>query len=141
LGCWDLLAATDDNLAKFVFELFDVDKSGYLTVIELLELVKIVCGGFGSTSYQYLNLELKKANFKAGDYITFDIFLSYIEQDPVLLSPVSEARDRLRKETLGTKRWVLISKQKLADFGIKSLPNIISDLRSKPACYRLKSFR
>ena len=141
MGCWDLLAATDDNLAKFVFELFDVDKSGYLTVIELLELVKIVCGGFGSTSYQYLNLELKKANFKAGDYITFDIFLSYIEKDTVLLSPVSEARDRLRKETLGTKRWVQISKQKLADFGIKSLPNIISDLRSKPACYRLKSFR
>jgi hypothetical protein len=141
LSCWDLLAATDINLAKFVFELFDFEKSGCLTAIELLELITIVCGGIESDSYRYLNLELKKARFREGDYIAFDTFLSFVEEDPVLLLPVREARDKLRKETLGNERWIQISKQKLEDFGEKPLPSIIRDLRSKPACYRLKSFR
>jgi hypothetical protein len=141
LSCWDLLAATDINLAKFVFELFDVEKSGYLTVIELLELVINVCGGIESDSYHNLNLELKKSKFKEGDYVTFDMFLSFVDQDPVLLLPVHEARDKLRKETLGNKRWIQISRQKSEDFGEKPLPSIIRDLRTKPACYRLKSFR
>lgn len=141
MSCWNLLAATETNLAKFVFELFDVDRCGYLTVIELRELIKIICGGIESDSYQYLNLELKRSKFKEDDYITFETFFEYVVQDPVLLLPVWESRDRLRKETLGDKRWLQITQQKSIDFGVKTLPSIIRDLRSKPACYRSKSFR
>lgn len=138
--CWNILTATDIFLAKFVFELFDVDKSGYLTVIELHELVHILCG-VESDSAHYLALELQKENLMEGDYISFATFFTFVNQDPVLLLPVCQARDRLRKETLGTKRWIEITKQKSEDFDDKPLLSILRDLRFKPACYRLKNFR
>ena len=137
---WNILTNTGRNLAKFVFQLFDTSKSGYLRVIEIKELLTIICGD-NSNSAKEFSEELAKRNVEEEDDMTFEEFFSYVKESPQLLFSVYEVRDRLRRETLGTARWIDIGIKRSTEFGDRSITDILESLHTKPSCHHLKACR
>lgn len=123
-----------------MFDFFDTGGTGDLTVIELHELISIVCGPTAD-SIHHLDLEVKNMDAGNEDDISFDQFFAFVKKAPLILFPAYQVRDKLRRETLGISSWIEIGKKKTAEFGEHSIADILGSLRSKPRCYRTKDLR
>ena len=137
---WSLLTCTDESLAKMVFQLFDTEKSGELAIIEIHELLGIICGGNSDITHN-LNIELDSLNLSKDEDVTFDQFFSFVKRTPSLLFPAYSTRDKCKKETLGFARWLEIGRRKSIEFGEYSITDILGSMRHKPSCYMEKTFR
>lgn len=137
---WNILTNTGKNLAKVVFQLFDTSNSGYLRVIEIKELLTIICGD-NSKSVNQFNQEIAKRNIDEDDDMSFEEFYTYVKDSPHLLISVYEVRDRLRRETLGTARWIDIGIKRSTEFGDRPITDVLESLHTKPSCHHLKACR
>lgn len=137
---WNLLTCMDLSLAKLVFQLFDTEKSGELAIIEIHELLGIICGGNLDVTH-HLNVELDSMDLSNDEDVTFDQFFSFVRRTPLLLFSAYSARDKCRKETLGLARWLEIGRRKSIEFGEYSITDILGSMRHRPPCYMEKTFR
>ena len=140
VSSWNILTNTGKNLAKVVFQLFDTSNSGYLRVIEIKELLTIICGD-NSKSIAQFNQEIAKRDIEEDDDMSFEQFYTIVKDSPHLLISVYEVRDRLRRETLGTARWIDIGIKRSTEYGERPITDILDSLHTKPACHHLKACR
>ena len=130
---------SEENFALFVFELFDVEKIGALTVLEITELVAIVSANYDCS--KHLQMEFKTLRVSPGDCMKFDQFFKLVKKTPLLLFPVYQVRDKLRSVTLGTTKWSQITARKNKTFGDHSVMDILGVMVQKPGCFTEKSMR
>jgi len=140
LACWNLIGMAETETARLIFKLFDDKNVGELTGLEIKELVAIVTGGLKSDScvaLEALHIEKRIGN---DHQVSFSEFWDFAKDITVILYPVFQAQECLRRKTLGRERWEVIAADRLSKYGDISVMNVASCLHAKPACTSLKKF-
>ena len=127
-----MLTLSDLKFGQFLFDLFDKDNFGILTIQEITELINLICG-INSESSKKLTSEILRLNLIHTEEYTFNQFFSLIMNQPVLLYPAYKVRDKLRTFTLGAQRWHEIVKIRAKKFGEFAVLDIFGSLRTKPS--------
>ena len=140
LSIWSILSMTENDLIKFIYQLFDIEKSNDLTVLEINELMTIICNKSSSNLF-HLNKTYENRKIKNNDIISLDEFINLIKATPTILFPISEVRDKLRLWSLSIKKWKDISMKKNSVYRDHLFSDIIESLPCKPLCYQEKGFR
>ena len=140
LSLWAVLTMTELNMARFIYQLFDIEKNDDLTVLEITELISILCDR-NDESLCSLNLAFENMKLTCSNIVTNDQFFCIIKEIPTLLLPIKDVIDKLRIWTLNVDKWNDISVKRSLNYGDQLAVDINKSLRSKPICLQKQDFR
>jgi hypothetical protein len=135
------LALIDTDLAQFLYNLFDSDRSGALDVTEVKSIIATVHQKLlnGRNPIQRLLEDLSKKDHR----MTSEEFVSWTKTNPSLLEPIFHLHLDLRNQLIGNNFWQTIQTRRYAagnqtsaqyiDLVQKRLEKISKDLEKKGA--------
>lgn len=122
IAVWNYCTLPKDGLARFAFDIFDVDNSGTLTFPEIKEAVDMIWGFKGNDR---VTLAMKHLIENNNREISGTDFIDIAKHFPILLFPVFEVQDKLRKKCMGEYAWSRLTNQRYVDFEKKSVFEIL----------------
>ena len=131
---------TEINMARFIYQLFDIEKNDDLTVLEITELITILSDQNADTLHT-LNGAFENMKLGSSNIVTNDHFFCILKENPILLLPINDVIDKLRNWTLNTDKWNDISVKRSLNYGDQLAVDISKSLRSKPVCLQKQDFR
>lgn len=93
-----------DDILKFCFYVFDVDKNGYIEEEEMTQLVSALYSGDGGPNSN-VKIALKKMDTNADGKIDFEEFKELNKQFPTLFFPAFRLQENMMRTSLGLSWW------------------------------------
>ena len=122
IAVWNYCTLHKDGLAEFAFDIFDVNSSGSLSVEEINEVIAII---WGYQKNDRLTKVLLSLNTNKLTEISRLDFVEMSKHFPVLLFPIFEVQNKLRKRSLGDGVWTRLADKRRKDFGQQSVFEIL----------------
>lgn len=119
IGVWNFCTFNTVLLAKFVWDVFDIDELGWLSIDEMDALVRMVFNENEANSYSMEQIVTASCNSGG---LAFDKFASLVQADPDILQPATTIQRALRKKLFGEKYWEQRSQMRLSRFGMSQIP-------------------
>ncbi|CAM9217683.1 unnamed protein product [Hapterophycus canaliculatus] len=115
IGVWNYCTYDTTLVAKLLFDIFDVDKRGKVTMAELDAMIRML---HGSPDADPDLLKLLAVNGSADeDALTFEEFLQQVVKDNYAVAqPAFELQKAIRRKVLGVKYWEKKMKQRTKMF-------------------------
>jgi Ca2+-binding EF-hand superfamily protein len=110
---WMFLASTDNDLAQFIYNLFDSDRSGSLDVTEVKSIISTVHQKLlnGRNPVNRLLDDLSKKNHR----MTSEEFVAWTKTNPSLLEPIFHLHLGLRNQLVGVNFWQTLQVRRYAN--------------------------
>lgn len=125
---WMFLALTDNDLAQFIYNLFDSDRSGSLDVSEVKDIMSTVHQKLlnGRNPVNRLLDDLSKRNHR----MTSEEFVAWTKSNPSLLEPIFQLHLGLRNQLLGVNFWQTLQVRRYAS-GNQMSPQYIDTIQKR----------
>ena len=122
------LALTDNDLAQFIYNLFDSDHSGSLDVSEVKDIISTVHQKLlnGRNPVNRLLDDLSKKNHR----MTSEEFVTWTKSNPSLLEPIFQLHLGLRNQLLGVNFWQTLQVRRYAS-GNQMSPQYIDTIQKR----------
>lgn len=98
---------TKDEILRFCFECFDVDRSGTIDEKEFIELCKCVNNG-SPTFPNNFKKGLEEFDVNEDGLIDYSEFLEIDRRYPLVLFPAFRLQDVMQRNSLGERTWIKI---------------------------------
>jgi Ca2+-binding EF-hand superfamily protein len=122
VALWNYCTLNKDSLARFAFEIFDVDNSGVLTKEDIQEVIDII---WGYQKNERLNNVTKLFSDNKTGEIKADEFVEMSKHFPMLLLPIFEVQNKLQGSGLVRFMWSKLTKQRQNNFGNQTVFEIL----------------
>eukprot|EP00903_Cladosiphon_okamuranus_P019985 g18360.t1 len=114
IGVWNYCTYDVTLISKLLFDIFDVDKVGKVTMAELDAMIRML---YGSAEADPDVLRLLAVNGSGDDdALTFDEFLQAVKDNYEVAQPAFELQKAIRRKVLGVRYWEKMTKQRTKMF-------------------------
>lgn len=118
LCLWNFLSSDSENIAVFLFLLFDTERSNVLDVDEIKFMVNAVWDFHPS---HYVEKHLAELTANQDGIVTLAEYMLFMRHYPKVIEPILEAQTKLRKSTVFKRFWDEIENRRTHDFSIKPI--------------------
>jgi Ca2+-binding EF-hand superfamily protein len=118
LCLWNFLSSDSENIAVFLFLLFDTERSNVLDVDEIKYMVNAV---WNFSPSHYVEKHLAELTANQDGILTLAEYMLFMRHYPRVLEPIVEARNKMRKTTVFKRFWEEIERRRTSDFSIKPI--------------------
>jgi Ca2+-binding EF-hand superfamily protein len=125
ISLWCFCSVEQEELAQFVFEIFDTDGSGALSQDEVRHMVKIILGPEKTTVVQSLINRFAEFTGEDKDDISLQDFITMTQTSPVLMYRAFQMQQIFCAATIGSSRWKRVQKSNKATFGKRSTLDVV----------------
>eukprot|EP00752_Nemacystus_decipiens_P002610 g2443.t1 len=114
IGVWNYCTYDVTLVSKLLFDIFDVDKRGKVTMAELDAMIRML---YGTADADPEVVRLLAVNGSGDeDALTFDEFLQVVKENYEVAQPAFELQKAIRRKVLGVKYWEKMTKQRTKMF-------------------------
>ncbi|CAM9446134.1 unnamed protein product, partial [Ascophyllum nodosum] len=114
VGVWNYCSYDTKLIAKLLFDIFDVDRRGIITMAELDAMLRML---YASREADPDLLQLLAINGSGDeDTLTFDEFLQAVKENNQVVQPAFKLQEAIRRKVLGVNYWERKARQRLKRF-------------------------
>ena len=119
VGMWNYCTYDDRHLCRFAFDLFDLDKSGALSVPEVDALVRMMFNV--EEADEKIMAHIQEHDSDEDAEIDLDEFLEVVRKYPEIMFPAFHIQEQVRESIFGNKYWFKATEHRRELFGQKEI--------------------
>jgi hypothetical protein len=124
---YNLLTLNEDDISNFLFFILDLRGQQVFTKQEIQYFFRCIWGEYRYTTSKFIETNIERMPFNAKDEITTQSIIYFLDESPILMLPIYQLQETLRKKIGRDSFWNGIAKRRNKVYPGKIIFDICND--------------